>query len=80
MHFLGVRTTLTIDDDVLRFAQSIAEAREITLGRAISELAQKGIEALSSVPAKSGKFPTFRVSAGARTITLEDVRRAEEEF
>ncbi len=75
-----MRTTLTLDDEVLRIAQAIADAREIPLGRAVSELARKGIEAISSTPAKTGKFPTFRVNPGAKAITMADVRRAEDEL
>lgn len=35
-----MRTTLTIDDDVLAAAKQFAEARSISLGEAISQLAR----------------------------------------
>ena len=74
-----MRTTLTLDDEVIRVAQSVADARAIPLGRAVSDLALKGIEAIRSVPAKSGKFPTFKVRQGAKPVTMDDVKRAEDD-
>ena len=74
-----MRTTLTLDDEVLRVAQAMAAARSISLGEAVSELARKGIGALQSGPRRAkGKFPTFRVRPGSKPITLDDVRRAED--
>ncbi len=74
-----MRTTLTLDDEVLRVAKSLADARDIPLGRAVSDLARKGIEWTRAAPVKTGAFPTFHVRPGARAITLEDVKRAEDE-
>ena len=72
-----MRTTLDIDDDVLRAAKSIARAQETSLGRVVSNLARKGL-----TPTASGRkrgFPVFRIPPGAPPITEEMVRRAEEE-
>ncbi|MBA4180366.1 MAG: hypothetical protein C0506_07250 [Anaerolinea sp.] len=38
-----MRTTLSIDDDVLEAARQLAEAQHIPLGRAVSSLARRGI-------------------------------------
>lgn len=38
-----MRTTLDIDDTVLAAAKSLARAKGISLGRAVSELALKGL-------------------------------------
>jgi hypothetical protein len=38
-----MRTTLDIDDDVLQAAKEIAATRGTTAGKAISELARKGL-------------------------------------
>lgn len=40
-----MRTTLTIDDDVLDTAKQVAAARGISIGEMISELARKGLTA-----------------------------------
>jgi hypothetical protein len=77
-----MRTTLTIDDDILQAAKSLAATRSVPVGQVISELARKGLES----PAKAGRrrsrrngLPTFSVGRGARPITLEDVRKLEDE-
>lgn len=76
-----MRTTLTIDDDLMAAARSLARAKSESLGKAISELARRGLNATPRVrrsPRGSG-FPVFSVPKGAHPITLEDVRRAEDE-
>jgi hypothetical protein len=47
-----MRTTLDIDDDVLRAARDLARRQKKTAGRVISELARK---ALATAPAGVGK-------------------------
>jgi hypothetical protein len=72
-----MRTTLTLDADVLQAARSLARARSISLGAAVSELARRGIER-DRLEAR-GALPHFHVPAGATAITLEDVKRVEDE-
>ena len=38
-----VRTTLDVDEDVLQAAKEIADARNMTAGKVLSELARKGL-------------------------------------
>lgn len=73
-----MRTTLNIDDDLLKAAKSIAAARSKAVGAIISELAWKGLRASARTRRKSG-LPTFRLPADAHPITLEDVKRMEDE-
>jgi hypothetical protein len=73
-----MRTTLVIEDDVLREARSLAEARGKTLGQVISELARKGLARPPQELADEG-FPVFAVPPNAKPITREMVRRALEE-
>ncbi len=73
-----MRTTLTIDDDLLQAAKALAESKAISIGRVISELLRKGLLSETRVTKKHG-FPVFRVSAGARPVTLADVKRDEDE-
>ena len=42
---LGVGLAVAIEEDVFEIAASIAEARGVSIGRAISELLRRGIEA-----------------------------------
>lgn len=73
-----MRTTLTIDDDILAVAKSMARMRTASLGRVISDLARKGLESSGEISTKSG-FPVFQISKGATPITLEDVRKSEDD-
>lgn len=73
-----MRTTLTIDDDLLAAARSLARARSIPVGAAVSELARKGLRAPARTRKKHG-FPTFAVPPDARPITLDDVKKLEDQ-
>lgn len=73
-----MRTTLTIDDDLLAAAQALARGKSRTVGAVLSELARRGLTANQRVR-RSGKFPVFSVTPGARPITLADVRKLEDE-
>ena len=67
-----MRTTLTIDDDVLAVARALAERNGISLGSAISELARRGFRSGST---SHDGFPTFRIADNAAPITSDDVYR-----
>ena len=73
-----MRTTLNIDDDLLLAAKSLAEAKSMPIGAVISELARKGLEKTNTPSQKNG-FPVFDVPADAQPITLEHVKRLEDE-
>lgn len=67
-----MRTTVTIDDDVLAVARTLAEQQRISLGSALSELARRGFRT-----ARSSRRPgVFDVDPDAAPITSEDVYRA----
>lgn len=70
-----MRTTVTIDEDVLSVARALAEQRHISLGRALSELARRGFQPPNDVGEQNG-LPAFRVEKGAPAITNDDVRKA----
>ncbi len=72
-----MRTTVQIDDDVLRAARSLARAERKKLGQVISELARKGLLPQPQEGEISG-FPVFEVPADATPITFEMVKQAEE--
>jgi len=73
-----VRTTLRLDPEILSAARQIAIARSKSIGEVISELARRGLETRGKVATRRG-FPVFEASKGARPLTLEDVRRDEDE-
>ncbi|MEW6756135.1 MAG: hypothetical protein AB1505_34935 [Candidatus Latescibacterota bacterium] len=77
---LGMRTTLNIDDDLLRVARSLARARSVSLGTIVSELARLGLQSRRRTRAASRSgLPVFAVPEDARPITLEDVHKIEDE-
>lgn len=73
-----MRTTVNLEPDVLSAAKRIAEARAVTLGKALSDLARRGLEVARPVGRKSG-FPVFTVPVGAKPLTLEAVKRDDDE-
>ena len=73
-----MRTTITIDDDLLAAAKSLAQARSVPVGTVISELARKGLKSSARTRRKSS-FPVFSVPSTAHPITFEDVKKIEDE-
>ncbi len=73
-----VRTTLNIEDDVLRAARSLADERGTSLGKVVSDLLRR---ALAPKPrlAYRDDIPVFKVAESAAPITPEMVRQALEE-
>jgi hypothetical protein len=72
-----VRTTLDLTDTALEAARQLATHRAQSLGTVVSELILKGLRSDAPVARKTG-FPVFAGSAG-KTITLDDVKSAEDE-
>jgi hypothetical protein len=73
-----MRTTIDLDPEILSAARQIAADRSISIGKAISELARKGLETRVKNTSRQG-FPVFHVPRGARPLTLEDVRSDEDD-
>jgi len=68
-----MRTTLDIDDDVLQAVKELAEATGVTAGKAVSNLARKGLES----PRRSARLrngvpllPARAVGASKPTMKL----------
>ncbi len=74
-----MRTTLTIDDDLLAAAKTLARERSVPVGRVISELARKGLREPTRTRMRNG-LPVFSLPDNARAIVLEDVKRLEDEL
>lgn len=71
-----MRTTLDIDDVVLEVARTLARDTGISIGAAVSLLAQRGMS--RPVDTVDG-LPVFAVSESAPAITEQMVREALEE-
>lgn len=74
-----VRTTVTIDDDVLAAARDLARRKSMSLGAAISELARRGFDYPPAVRDER-KPGVFRVDPNARPITSEDVYKGLDDW
>ncbi len=72
-----MRTTVNVDDDVLQAAKSLAAAQRVSLGRALSDLARRGLAVRTTIHRRNG-FPVFDVPPNSGPITLEMVKRAED--
>ena len=72
-----MRTTLDIDNTALEAARQLAAHRAQSLGAVVSELILKGLQADAPAP-RNGGFPVFAAAAG-KTITLDDVKAAEDD-
>lgn len=70
-----MRTTVTIDNDVLAVARALAERNRISLGSALSELARRGFRNATAT-AESGDGSVFAVPPDAEAFTSDDVYRA----
>jgi len=73
-----MRTTLSIDDDVLDAARAIADQTRRSLGQVVSDLARQGLKPRASYRTRGG-LPAFEVSERARPFTPDAVRQALDE-
>ena len=73
-----MRTTLTLDDDVFEMAVRQARARGVSLGRTVSDLVRRGLNAPAASIDKNG-LVVFKLPDDSPRITAEDVRRLESE-
>jgi hypothetical protein len=74
-----MRTTVAIDDDVLDAARKLAAARDQSLGQVVSELMRRGLAVRTEYRSDASGFPTFEVRDDSPPITLEDVKRDEDD-
>ena len=73
-----MRTTLTIDDDVADIVARRAKDRRQSLGRAVSDLVRRGLQAPTPSVEKDG-LVVFKLPADSPAVTREDVRRLDAE-
>ena len=73
-----MRTTLTIDDDVLVAVRYLAEQKKVGLGKVLSDLARKGLQKQMEIKQRDD-FPVFNVPENATPITPEHVKMLDDE-
>jgi hypothetical protein len=77
-HRFAMRTTLTLDDDVLDLAARQAKARGLSLGKTVSDLVRRGLNAPTPSQARSGVV-VFKLPDDSPKVTTDEVRRLETE-
>jgi len=80
-----MRTTLSIDDDVLRLVKSLANMEDKSMGQKVTELLRRSLTASRSketseegVRWKSG-VPVLPKREKAKSVTLEEIRKIRDE-
>jgi len=74
-----MRTTLALDDDLVPQVKRYAESRDISIGKAVSELVHKGLHA----PLRTrlvNRFHVVDLPPGSPKVTKEQVRKFWEEL
>ncbi len=75
-----MRTTLTIDDDVLAAAKGLAETEGKSVGEVISNLARKGLEPPRQRFRLRNGVPLLPRRPDGKPVTLEMVNRLRDEL
>lgn len=78
-HHLLMRTTLTLDDDVLSEASKRAEILHVSLGKAVSDLARRGLQVAPPIQDVGG-LVAFNPPKGSSKITSRKVKDALSDF
>ncbi|MGH2536310.1 MAG: CopG family transcriptional regulator [Candidatus Promineifilaceae bacterium] len=73
-----MRTTLDIDEDVLRAARQLAREQNVSLGKALSTLARQALVRQVELAARNG-VPLFPRPADAKVVTLELINELRDE-
>ncbi len=68
-----MRTTVDLDEDILRVGKHLAHEKGQSLGRVLSDLARKGLQPALRVT-QNGGFPILARKPGARPVTTKDVK------
>lgn len=73
-----MRTTLTIDDDVFELAVRQAKLRNLSIGKTVSDLVRRGLNAPTPSQDRDG-LVMFQLPADSPRVTTAEVRRIDTE-
>ena len=65
---IGMRTTITLDDDVFQAVQGLARASGKRLGEVLSDLVRRALKSESRGLARKGGLPVFPITPDAELI------------
>jgi hypothetical protein len=74
-----MRTTLDIDQDILLAAKEIARDQGVSAGKALSDLARKGLIGPPLTWETKNGVPQLPIQPGARVVTMELVNKLRDE-
>ena len=75
-----MRTTLTIDDDIMAAARDLADYHKKNVGEVISGLARKGLMPSQPIPETRNGVPQFPIRPDSKPVTLEIVNKLRDEL
>lgn len=75
-----MRTTLTLDDDVLAAAKALADVQRKSTGEVISALVRQALQPVHSSRRYRNGVPLLEVKPNAVPVTLELVNQLRDEF
>lgn len=75
-----MRTTLTIDDDILEAARERAYFEQKTIGEVVSSLLRKALQPPAQIVTTRNGVPQLPIQPGSRPVTLEFVNRLRDEL
>ena len=75
-----MRTTIDLDEDILRVVKHLAVERQESFGKILSTLARLGLQPkISTTAAPHGGIPVLARKAGARPVTAQIVKDLQEQ-
>jgi hypothetical protein len=77
---LGMRTTLSIDDDVLMAAKNLADRERRTVGEVLSALARQGLRRDAAPGVARNGIRLLPTRESAAPVTLELVNQLRDEL
>jgi len=69
-----MRITIDLDEDILRVAEYLAQEREQSLDRVLSDLVRQGLQPARPIIVEHGVIPTLPPIPGARPVTTQVVK------
>lgn len=75
-----MRTTLTIDDDVLAAAKALAAVQQKSVGKVLSELVRQALQPTRAARRYRNGVPLIEVKSNAVLITHELVNQLHDEL
>jgi hypothetical protein len=69
-----MRTTVDLDEDILGVAKHLAQERQQSLGRVLSDLARQALQPATPAAFRRSAIPTLPRKPGAQPVTAQKVK------